>query len=116
MNYFLKLFGIVVISSVIANAQSEKKDLMTGQQVFETYCWGCHHQTSVAFGPSFEDIASKRSEGEIKGHITDPKSMYKQLGHKRSVMPPFDLSTRELDLITEFILSFKPVLKSKGAN
>jgi len=112
MNYFLKLFGLAVMSVVIANAQNVKNENFTGQKVFETYCWGCHHQTSVAFGPSFEQIASKRSEGEIKGHIIDPKSMYKQLGHKRSVMPAFDLSPKELDLITEFILSFKP----KGAN
>ena len=106
MNSFFKTFAFILISITIVNAQDIKNT--TGQKVFETYCWGCHHQTSVAFGPSFEEIASKRTEGEIKGHITDPKSMYKQLGHKRSVMPPFNLSTKELDLITEFILSFKP--------
>lgn len=116
MNNFLKLLSITLITVSMANAKDIKDKNMTGQKVFETYCWGCHHQTSVAFGPSFEQIASKRSEGEIKGHITDPKSMYKQLGHKRSVMPAFDLSAQELDLITEFILSFKPTLAQKGAN
>ena len=47
--------------------------------------------------------------GEIQGHILDPKSMYKQLGHKRSVMPSFkdELSQEQLDAITDFILSFK---------
>ena len=111
MNYIIKLFSVAVMSTVIANAQNIKDTNLTGQKVFETYCWGCHHQTSVAFGPSFEQIASLRSEGEIKGHIIDPKSMYKQLGHKRSVMPAFDLSEQELNLITEFILSFKPTVQ-----
>lgn len=81
----------------------------SGEKVFRDYCWGCHHQTSVAFGPSFEQIANKRTKAEIQGHIIAPKSMYKQLGHKRSVMPSFKdtLSQKELDLITDFILSFK---------
>ena len=112
MNYFLKLLSIPILCASLTQAQNIQDKNLTGKKIFETYCWGCHHQTSVAFGPSFEDIASKRNEGEIKGHITDPKSMYKQLGHKRSVMPAFDLSPKELDLITQFILSFKP----KGAN
>lgn len=116
MNNFLKLFSLVLVATISVNAQNIKKKNLTGKQIFETYCWGCHHQTSVAFGPSFEEIASKRTQGEIKGHITDPKSMYKQLGHKRSVMPAFDLSSKELNLITEFILSFKPTLKPKGTN
>lgn len=103
MNDILKVVLpiVFVISTVTAS------DL--GKQVFEKYCWGCHHQTAVAFGPSFEDIANKRTRGEIQGHIMSPKSTYKQLGHKRSVMPPFSdkLSQKELDLITDFIYSFK---------
>lgn len=80
-----------------------------GEKIFKQYCWGCHHQTSVAFGPSFEEIANKRTIGEIQGHIVSPKSMYQQLGHKRSVMPSFGdvLSQDQLDAITEFILSYK---------
>jgi mono/diheme cytochrome c family protein len=80
-----------------------------GEKVFKEYCWGCHHQTSVAFGPSFEQIADKRTIGEIQGHIIAPQSMYKQLGHKRSVMPSFKdkLSQEQLDAITNFIISFK---------
>lgn len=108
MNSLFKFFATIIISTVITNAQNLKNENLTGKKVFETYCWGCHHQTSVAFGPSFEQIASKRTEGEIMGHIINPKAMYKQLGHKRSVMPAFDLSPKELKLITEFILSFKP--------
>lgn len=82
---------------------------VSGEKVFKTYCWGCHHQTSVAFGPSFQEMADKRTVGEIQGHIIAPKSMYKQLGHKRSVMPSFadKLSKEELNAITDFIYSFK---------
>ena len=105
MNNIIKLTIFVMFLFNIASADS----LNTGEKVFKAYCWGCHHQTSVAFGPSFEDIANKRDRGEIQGHIVSPKSTYKQLGHKRSVMPSFGekLSQKELDLITEFILSFK---------
>jgi mono/diheme cytochrome c family protein len=82
---------------------------VSGEKVFKTYCWGCHHQTSVAFGPSFQEMADKRTIGEIQGHIIAPKSMYKQLGHKRSVMPSFEgkLTKDELNAITDFIYSFK---------
>ncbi|MBP7742393.1 MAG: cytochrome c [Aliarcobacter sp.] len=80
-----------------------------GEKIFKQYCWGCHHQTSVAFGPSFEEIANKRSVGEIQGYIVSPKSLYEQLGHKRSVMPSFEeyLSQDEINAITNFIISFK---------
>ena len=97
------------LSGLLFGGGVENKIATTGKKVFETYCWGCHHQTSVAFGPSFEQIANQRTRGEIQGHIVSPKSTYKQLGHKRSVMPAFGdkLSQKELDLITDFILSFK---------
>ena len=80
-----------------------------GKQVFETYCWGCHHQTAVAFGPSFEEISSKRSADEIRAMITDPASVSKVFGYKRNAMPAFpDIKADELKAITEYILSFKP--------
>jgi mono/diheme cytochrome c family protein len=82
---------------------------VNGEKVFNQYCWGCHHQTSVAFGPSFEQIANQRTVGEIQGQIISPKSMYQQLGYKRTAMPTFQntLSQEELDAITQYILSFK---------
>jgi len=79
-----------------------------GKKVFETYCWGCHHQTAVAFGPHFEEIASKRTADEIKAMITDPKSVSKVFGYKRNAMPAFQLSDENLSSITNYILSFKP--------
>ncbi|KYJ86730.1 c-type cytochrome [Sulfurovum riftiae] len=80
----------------------------SGKKVFETYCWGCHHQTAVAFGPPFEEIASKRSAEEIQAMITDPASVSKHFGYKRNAMPAFTLKPDELKAITEYILSFKP--------
>ena len=100
---------MIFLSTVVNASSVEPKTLTSGEKVFRAYCWGCHHQTSEAFGPSFQEIANKRDIGEIQGHIVSPKSTYKQLGHKRSVMPAFGdkLSQTELDLITDFILSFK---------
>ncbi len=104
MSIFYKIPLVLVLFLSSINASN-----IDGQKVFEKYCWGCHHQTSVAFGPSFQEIADKRSIGQIQGHIIAPKSMYKQLGHKRSVMPSFKdtLTNEELTAITNFILTFK---------
>ena len=81
-----------------------------GKKVFETYCWGCHHQTAVAFGPTFQEIASKRTADEIKAMITDPKSVSKIFGYKRNAMPSFKLSDENLSAITNYILSYKQEL------
>ncbi len=96
-------FGITVLFSSL-HAQSGKK-------VFETYCWGCHHQTAVAFGPPFEEIASKRSAEQIQAMITDPAAVSKVFGYKRNAMPAFTLKPEEMKAITSYILSFKPVKK-----
>ncbi len=80
---------------------------LNGKKVFETYCWGCHHQSAVAFGPPFTEIASKRTLEEIEAYIIEPKAMYKAFGHKRSVMPQLDLNDNERTLIAQYILSYK---------
>ena len=79
----------------------------SGKRVFETYCWGCHHQTAVAFGPSFAEIASKRTAEEIQAMITDPKSISKVFGYKRNAMPAFTLTEDEMNDITKYILTYK---------
>ena len=78
-----------------------------GEEVFREKCWGCHHQTATAFGPSFSTIASKRSREEIMGMISDPKSISKVFGYKRNAMPKFNLNQYQLKAITDYILSFK---------
>ncbi len=80
---------------------------LEGKKVFETYCWGCHHQSAVAFGPSFAEIASERTIEEIEAYIIEPKAMYKAFGYKRSVMPQLGLNDNERRLVTKYILSYK---------
>ncbi len=100
MRKILTTFFIILTLSLPLLAENGKK-------VFETYCWGCHHQTAVAFGPSFAEIASKRNADEIRAMITDPASVSKAFGYKRNAMPAFKLSEEELKAITDYILSFK---------
>ncbi len=97
--------AILLITTYSLNASSGKK-------VFETYCWGCHHQTAVAFGPPFEEIASKRNRDEIRAMISDPALVSQSFGYRRNAMPPFQLSEENLTAITNYILSYKPSLKS----
>jgi len=96
------LIGILVLLGCLsANDKIAMK-------VFHTYCWGCHHQTAQAFGPSFEKIANKRSKAQIIAQITAPKEMYKKLGYKRNSMPSFsDLNATQINAIVAYILSFK---------
>lgn len=102
------IFLLFVSSALFGESNFDiiKKD---GKKVFKTYCWGCHHQTSMAFGPSFKEIANKRTKQEIMAYIISPISIYKQQGYKRSVMPSFidELSTKELESITQYILLYK---------
>lgn len=80
---------------------------LEGKKIFETYCWGCHHQTAVAFGPPFSEIAQKRSLEEIEAYILSPESMYKSFGYKRTVMTKIDLSDKERAAIAKYVLSYK---------
>ncbi len=100
MKKIITTFVIILTLSYPLSAESGKK-------VFETYCWGCHHQTAVAFGPSFAEIASKRNADEIRAMITDPAAVSKAFGYKRNAMPAFTLNEEELKAITDYILSYK---------
>lgn len=95
------LLLILTLSSLLF---SEDLD---GKKVFETYCWGCHHQTAVAFGPPFNEIANKRSFEEIQAYIINPKAMYKAFGYKRTAMTEFKLSDDERKAIANYILTYK---------
>lgn len=85
----------------------EAGEPLDGKKVFETYCWGCHHQSAMAFGPSFSEIASKRTPQEIKAYIIEPEAMYKSFGYKRSAMTQFKLKEEELDAVVKYIYSYK---------
>ena len=96
ISIFVLLFSTLLLSNEL-----------DGKKVFQTYCWGCHHQTAMAFGPPFNQIAAKRSKAEIMAYISSPKSMYKKFGYKRTVMTQLHLSPKELDTISDYILSYK---------
>ena len=98
-------FFLILFSCTLLTAKDGQ--IPEGKKVFETYCWGCHHQTAMAFGPSFSQIASQRSSEEIEAMITDPEGVSKVLGYKRNAMPALKLKPEELKAITTYILSFK---------
>jgi len=100
MKKIMTTFLLILTLTIVSDAQDGKK-------VFETYCWGCHHQTAMAFGPSFTQIASQRKAEEIQAMITDPASVSKVFGYTRNAMPAFKLKPEELKSITNYILSFK---------
>ncbi|MBU1667122.1 cytochrome c [bacterium] len=97
---------IYLLLFILINSSLMAED---GKKVFETYCWGCHHQTAVAFGPPFEEIAAKRNVEEIRAMITSPQEVSKILGYARNAMPAFQLSDENLTAITTYITSYKPV-------
>lgn len=74
-----------------------------GREVFMAKCWGCHHPTSKAFGPSFKWIAARRDESVIRAQILDPESTSKRLGYEKNAMPRIELSPYELDSLMSFI-------------
>ena len=96
-----KIIFLLSLSSLLFSSE------MDGKKVFETYCWGCHHQTAVAFGPPFTEIAAKRTKDEIEAYIIEPKAMYKAFGYKRSVMTQLKLNDKEITALSEYILSYK---------
>ncbi len=51
----MRYFFILVLLFCI-NLQASQND---GEKLFKKYCWGCHHETSMAFGPSFNQIANQ---------------------------------------------------------
>ncbi|MDX9813855.1 MAG: cytochrome c [Sulfurimonas sp.] len=96
--------SILIISALTFSLYA---DAAEGEKVFKTYCWGCHHQTSEAFGPSFSDIASKRTIDEIKAYIIAPEGMYEAFGYKRTAMSKLDLTEKERDDVAKYILEQK---------
>ncbi len=78
-----------------------------GREIFEQKCWGCHHERSSAFGPSFSKIANQRSKEQIYSYILNPKYEYKDRGYSRNLMPKFDLSYYEIKSIVDYIQKYK---------
>ncbi len=81
--------------------------IQLGKEVFMKKCWGCHHPTREAFGPSFSNIIKKRDVDTIKAYIMDPESMYMSLGYKKNTMPKMELKEKEIDMLLGFIRNSK---------
>ncbi len=112
----MKRLATIMVLSVFLLLVSDAKETNStlGKKVFETYCWGCHHQSAMAFGPPFREIAKKRSAAEIRAMIADPKGVSKIFGYKRNAMPAFKLKEKELQAIVNYILSFKDLNNTKA--
>ncbi len=78
-----------------------------GYQVFMEKCWGCHHKTREAFGPSLRWIAKHRSKEEIVSQLVNPEETAKLLGYGRNAMPKIDLSPEEIETILSFVESLR---------
>lgn len=77
-----------------------------GEEVFKAKCWGCHHQSAEAFGPSFKDIADRLNEGEMIAHIENPAAAAKAQGYPRALMPTLGLTPLETLSVVEYVKSF----------
>jgi len=104
-----RVLGILAILALGGTLNAGKPaEAQPGYQLFRDYCWGCHHQTAEAFGPSFRTIAAHRNRAQIMAQIADPEHTYRSLGYRRNSMPAFaDLNATQLKELTDFILSFK---------
>ncbi|MGC8555390.1 MAG: cytochrome D1 domain-containing protein [Candidatus Acidulodesulfobacterium sp.] len=85
------------------NSQRRNEAALLGEEVYFTYCWGCHNPTLRSIGPSFSYIASHLKNDEIKAQIADPKEVSRLLGYKSNAMPPFKLNKQELRTLIIFI-------------
>ena len=99
---------VAAISLAMNASAAEPKQPKEGEKLFKRYCWGCHHQTAEAFGPSFKTIASKRTKEQIEAMMLDPEAMSKTLGYRRNSMPSFaDLTDAQRKALADYILQFK---------
>ncbi|NPA58410.1 MAG: c-type cytochrome [Aquificae bacterium] len=91
----------------IINKSRKYAPFLLGKDVFMEKCWGCHHQTEEAFGPSFKWIANHRDRDTIISHIMNPEATYRQLGYERNAMPRLNLSPEELEAVVSYLMEFK---------
>lgn len=91
----------------VFNKEREFLPVSLGSSVFTAKCWGCHHETSMAFGPSFAKIASTRDAQMIRTHLDNPRINAVNLGYKNPTMPNIPLSETEKDMVTMYVKSFK---------
>ena len=85
------------------NYQRMNDAALLGEEVYFTYCWGCHNPTLQAIGPSFSHIAKHLTDAAIEAQISDPGRTSVLLGYKYNAMPPLKLTKQEFKALTAFI-------------
>lgn len=91
----------------VVNKEREFLPVNLGASVFMAKCWGCHHQDSMAFGPSFKKVATMRTKEMIRTHLDNPKINAANLGYTNPTMPNIPLTETEKDMLVAYITSFK---------
>ena len=99
----IRIFVMAIFGCTLMMASAQE-----GEKLFKEYCWGCHHQTAEAFGPSFRSIANRRNVETIMAMMTDPEATSKALGYRRNSMPAFDdLTPEQKSSLADYIMQFK---------
>jgi mono/diheme cytochrome c family protein len=104
----LRKIGVIPASLPVGkynfiNKQRRFDPVKLGQEVFSARCWGCHHPSSMAFGPSLKWISENRSRGEILAQVMAPEHNYRQLGYEDNAMPRIPLGAQELEALVSLI-------------
>ena len=86
----------------LRNKSRKWQKALLGEGVFLEKCWGCHHPTERAFGPSFRWISRHRTPSQILAQLADPKAAAKHLGGL-GVMPRIPLTQEEIRALLAFI-------------
>ncbi len=124
---FILILTIIGYNSKPAGSQSPKKivkakviklspSALKGQKIYQTYaCFSCHKMSGKGgkLGPDLTNESQKgRSREWIITQITNPKKHF-----PKSIMPPFTmLSNKQLNNLTDFILSPHPQTISASVN
>ncbi len=104
----LKIIKTIPANGIIGkynyvNYQRMNDAALLGEEVYFTYCWGCHNPTLQAIGPSFSYIARHINKAEIEEQTAHPGRTSRLLGYKANAMPVFDLTKQEINALIAFI-------------
>lgn len=86
-------------------AASASPDLAVerGAALAEQWCAACHApgvgNTASDTGPTFQDIARRRSPDYIRGFLSNP--------HERGQMPKFDVSPSQIEDLVHYLQNLK---------
>jgi mono/diheme cytochrome c family protein len=104
----MRRIGYILLFTLGLGSTLHAAEMESGERLFKEYCWGCHHQTAEAFGPSFRTIANQRNKETIMAMMTDPAATSKALGYRRNSMPAFDdLTPEQKASLADYIMQFK---------